>query len=253
MARLGSFDPDLVPVENADINALSSGWVDRDVVPFPAAPPPPPPPPAPGRAVFGTLKGGGGGENIVEIIGNPVASPLFTMSWPVDIAGSGVDLDSQDLDRLHRLFQVDDGTGGMVSPSPRQAQGGAQPGQPSGQRVAGKPGEFFVVEKDVFVHGIPGAKETVVVVAPSPDPLIIMKAKPFTTLQKTGLALVGAAILAVGIAIGSSLAEEGGVLGPRPRPKPAPKPASKPTLKPVKPSTPRPGRTKPRIRPRSRS
>jgi hypothetical protein len=49
VARLGSWDIDAVAVEWFDINALSdsSGWVDRDVVPFTTVPPPPPPKPKP--------------------------------------------------------------------------------------------------------------------------------------------------------------------------------------------------------------
>ena len=68
MARLGSFDPDLVAVENFDIAATPAGAVDRDVVPPPEAPPPPPPP------------------KPIRKFGNPVGGP----SWPFyDIVGAG--------------------------------------------------------------------------------------------------------------------------------------------------------------------
>lgn len=71
MARLGSFDPDLVAVENFDVAATPAGAVDRDVVPPPEAPPPPPPPPP---------------KPTIRKFGNPVGGP----SWPFyDIVGSG--------------------------------------------------------------------------------------------------------------------------------------------------------------------
>jgi hypothetical protein len=135
--------------------------------------PPPPPPPGPTLRKFGTPSGG--------------------PSWPKTEIVDGPELTAADRAKLWGLFEMG-GQAPMAAPNGTSGTSGAANATP-----------FFIVEKDRFIHGIPGRKETIVVMAPNPERIVVTRTKPVSRLQKVLLGIASLLVLAAGILIGSRL------------------------------------------------
>jgi hypothetical protein len=99
VASLGSWDIDKVPNEWFDITALTdkSGWVDRDVVPFPSGPTPPPPvPPTPGPYTPPGMSGGGSITSGPSCLPEAQKAVAAVASGVVHVVGGRVSLTTPD-------------------------------------------------------------------------------------------------------------------------------------------------------------